>query len=92
MLSGIKPPFEGLSQIDRQIVHVLLTRSPLYSSNRSQIFSFDLHVLGTPPAFVLSQNQTLRKYIKHLQSMFDDSAKQSSLCSVITKNWESTIN
>ena len=24
-------------------------------------FSFDLHVLGTPPAFVLSQDQTLKK-------------------------------
>ena len=24
-------------------------------------FSFDLHVLGTPPAFVLSQDQTLNK-------------------------------
>ena len=24
------------------------------------IFSFDLHVLGTPPAFILSQDQTLR--------------------------------
>ena len=24
-------------------------------------FAFDLHVLSTPPAFVLSQNQTLRK-------------------------------
>ena len=23
-------------------------------------FSFDLHVLGTPPAFILSQDQTLR--------------------------------
>jgi hypothetical protein len=23
--------------------------------------SFDLHVLGTPPAFVLSQDQTLRQ-------------------------------
>ena len=33
--------------------------------------SFDLHVLGTPPAFVLSQDQTLQannyiKYIKYL--------------------------
>ena len=28
-------------------------------------FSFDLHVLGTPPAFVLSQDQTLKKlYLK----------------------------
>ena len=26
-----------------------------------QRFSFDLHVLGTPPAFVLSQDQTLNK-------------------------------
>ena len=26
-------------------------------------FSFDLHVLGTPPAFVLSQDQTLHKEI-----------------------------
>jgi hypothetical protein len=62
MLSGIKPPFEGLFQSYRQVIHVVLTRSPLYSPNRSQVFSFDLHVLGTPPAFVLSQDQTLRKY------------------------------
>ena len=26
-------------------------------------FSFDLHVLGTPPAFVLSQDQTLNKMV-----------------------------
>jgi hypothetical protein len=25
-------------------------------------FTFDLHVLGTPPAFILSQDQTLRNY------------------------------
>jgi len=24
--------------------------------------SFDLHVLGTPPAFILSQDQTLHKF------------------------------
>ena len=30
-------------------------------------FSYDLHVLGTPPAFILSQNQTLelKKFVKH---------------------------
>ena len=37
-------------------------------------FSFDLHVLGTPPAFVLSQNQTLhlnlKNSIKTLQILF----------------------
>ena len=61
MLPGIKPPFEGLSRMYGQIIHVLLTRSPLYSSNRSRTFSYDLHVLSTPPAFILSQDQTLRK-------------------------------
>ena len=39
---------------------MLLTRSPL-STGASSGFSFDLHVLSTPPAFVLSQDQTLRK-------------------------------
>jgi hypothetical protein len=39
---------------------VLLTRSPL-STRASPGFSFDLHVLGAPPAFVLSQDQTLHR-------------------------------
>ena len=39
---------------------MLLTRSPLYSGSRRCPFSFDLHVLGTPPALILSQDQTLR--------------------------------
>ena len=34
---------------------MLLTRAPLGPKP-----SFDLHVLGMPPAFVLSQDQTLR--------------------------------
>ena len=38
---------------------MLLTRSPLYSSRLRGTFSFDLHVLGTPPALILSQDQTL---------------------------------
>jgi hypothetical protein len=37
---------------------VLLTRSPLDQVPKALI-PFDLHVLGTPPAFVLSQDQTL---------------------------------
>jgi hypothetical protein len=41
---------------------VLLTRAPL-SSIPKDAFSFDLHVLGTPPAFILSQDQTLRQVI-----------------------------
>ena len=42
----------------RQVAHVLLTRPPLVSLLK-EIHSLDLHVLGTPPAFVLSQDQTL---------------------------------
>jgi hypothetical protein len=41
---------------------VLRTRSPVYSPLRA--FSLDLHVLGTPPAFVLSQDQTLQLRIR----------------------------
>ena len=37
-----------------------LLKSPEGSINR---FSLDLHVLGTPPAFVLSQDQTLDKLL-----------------------------
>jgi hypothetical protein len=41
--------------------HALLTRPPLGIAT-----SLDLHVLGLPPAFVLSQDQTLKlKVPKH---------------------------
>jgi hypothetical protein len=39
---------------------VLLTRSPL-SPGPKPWFSLDLHVLSAPPAFVLSQDQTLHE-------------------------------
>ena len=39
---------------------MLLTRSPL-SPFPKEWFSLDLHVLSAPPAFVLSQDQTLRE-------------------------------
>ena len=42
---------------------MLLTRSPLYTHPK-MLYSFDLHVLSTPPAFILSQDQTL-----HLKEM-----------------------
>ena len=44
-----------LSVCTGQVTHALLTRPPL-SPKRS----LDLHVLGTPPAFILSQDQTLK--------------------------------
>ena len=59
---GINSPFGELSPTFRQIAHVLRTRSPLnYFCIATKVIPFDLHVLSTPPAFVLSQNQTLRK-------------------------------
>ena len=58
MLCGINLPFERLSPTIRQVTHVLLTRPPLIHSPK-RISSLDLHVLSTPPAFVLSQDQTL---------------------------------
>jgi hypothetical protein len=39
---------------------VILTRSPLSPAPKGW-FSLDLHVLSAPPAFVLSQDQTLRE-------------------------------
>jgi hypothetical protein len=39
---------------------VLLTRPPLYSQPLRVAFASDLHVLGTPPALILSQDQTLK--------------------------------
>ena len=60
VLCGISATFAALSPCLRQIAHALLTRPPLERSKASfQSSPLDLHVLGTPPAFVLSQDQTL---------------------------------
>ena len=61
---GISDRFQPLSPSERQVAHVLLTRPPLshikiHSEEIISQASFDLHVLGTPPAFILSQDQTL---------------------------------
>ena len=54
--SGISTPFEMLSRSSGQVAYVLRDRSPLESIATSPL---DLHFLGTPQAFVLSQDQTL---------------------------------
>ena len=64
VLCGISTCFQVLSPCLGQIVHALLTRPPLEYTRilpklSSGISPFDLHVLSTPPAFVLSQDQTL---------------------------------
>ena len=61
--SGINPSFPGLFRSPGQVPQVLLTRSPLGDLLRlpGKGPSFDLHALGTPPTFVLSQDQTLQR-------------------------------
>ena len=68
-LCGINSRFQLLSPCVRQVTHALLTRPPLSIPNDSSEASFlglgrntpfDLHVLSTPPAFILSQDQTLK--------------------------------
>ena len=49
-----------MSPSNGQVTHALLTRPPLTSEKASFLVGpFDLHVLSTPPAFILSQDQTL---------------------------------
>jgi hypothetical protein len=52
---GISPGFPGLFPTLGQVAYALRTRAPLGPKA-----SYDLHVLSPPPAFVLSQDQTLR--------------------------------
>ena len=60
VLCGISTPFGVLFPCLGKVAHALLTRPPLKQSIASyQLSPLDLHVLGTPPAFVLSQDQTL---------------------------------
>ena len=68
MLYGITVRFQTLSRSEGQVAHALLTRPPLshiriHSEEIIRQASFDLHVLGTPPAFVLSQDQTLKTIV-----------------------------
>ena len=63
-LCGISVLFKTLSPTVGQVAHVLLTRPPLsyiifHPKASVDATPFDLHVLGAPPAFVLSQDQTL---------------------------------
>ena len=55
IICGITRPLGRLSPTPWQVAHVLRTRSPVALAG-----PHDLHVLSTPPAFVLSQDQTLQ--------------------------------
>ncbi len=56
-ICGIRPGFPGLSLA---LGYVPTCYSAVRRST-PEVFPLDLHVLGTPPAFILSQDQTLHK-------------------------------
>ena len=68
--SGITTRFQELFRSMGQVGHELLTRSPLSPPGKARWIPFDLHVLSTPPAFILSQNRTLHK--KKRKGTIDD--------------------
>ncbi len=57
-LCGISVRFQTLSPTQGQVAHALLTRPPLIREPKLSS-PFDLNVLCTPPALILSQDQTL---------------------------------
>lgn len=60
ILWDINPDFSELFPGKRQVAYVLLTRAPLAAIPIARnALPFDLHVLGLPLAFILSQDQTL---------------------------------
>ena len=92
-LCGISTCFQVLSPSTGQVAHALLTRPPLARRRRGRgpcrtPRPFDLHVLGTPPAFILSQDQTLM-FISFLQpgmllaSSFPCSVRSHPSCSLL---------
>ena len=76
---------------------MLLTRSPLGTSKIHPKTSFertpfDLHVLGAPPAFVLSQDQTLYKMVSKRQRRLNQFYKSFDLCFAQTQSLASCTN
>ena len=59
-LWNISTSFPVFCSCTGQVAHVLRTRTPLViKSIATLMLPFDLHVLSLPPAFILSQDQTL---------------------------------
>ena len=56
-VSNCYPPVQGRLPTRYSPVRHSVNKNP--SENFISFTSFDLHVLGTPPAFILSQDQTL---------------------------------
>ena len=58
----------------QRVTHPFATKDAMQAKHPS----FDLHVLGTPPAFILSQDQTLRKILSPFQALFTVCVLQKS--------------
>ncbi len=84
MLWRINLSFPRLCSSIRQVVYVLLTRAPLVS-DIATLLPFDLHVLGLPLAFILSQDQTLRS--KRVRSLFNMYFKRKGKSTVLQR-WQ----
>ena len=69
-----------------QVGHALLTRSPLSPPSKARWIPFDLHVLSTPPAFILSQNRTLHKKNIMKSIRIDDSQNKKSTSTSLRKD------
>jgi hypothetical protein len=54
---------------------VILTRSPLNLPEQAPWIPFDLHVLSTPPAFILSQNQTLHQDFSRTEVLYESESQ-----------------
>jgi hypothetical protein len=86
-----------LSRSSGQVTHVLLTRSRLCPGPKPGS-SLHLHVLGTPPAFVLSQDQTLREELHKESSGKDDRRRRrrtmpttATITSWVHPWWDETL-
>ena len=79
-LSGFSPRFQRLSRSPWAgclcITHPFATRL----AKQAWPPSFDLHVLGTPPAFILSQDQTLHLTLALLSLSLRFSLNSLTLC------------
>ena len=77
---GITRRFHRLSPSAGLVAYALRTRAPL-SEVPKGLLPFDLHVLGLPLAFILSQDQTLRCTIDFLFFFFSVLSGPPSLLS-----------
>ena len=63
---------------------------PSATKNQEQALNspFDLHVLGVPPAFVLSQDQTLHKFVSYPELV---RLKSCSFCDKLSQTLAITV-